>query len=916
MKFEDLLKRVWFFDFEVYAHDWLLVLESRETYERVVFHNTPRQEILDFIEQTNPILVGHNAKYYDQYILKGILAGFDNEQIKETNDYIIKGNQGWQVNYGNERIKLPPVWDTIQDVVPMKGLKEIEGNLRMNIVECTIPFDLPTKWTKEQYEEILGYCIHDVQALRPLFEAREKENYFRTKFDLCMLSNLDPEYNIGNTNAKLVAKYLGAERKEHNDEREYVIPELIDQSLIPTDILDFFGKITDYNIDRDTLFGSKKKKIKPMNLVIDLYGADCKYAWGGQHGALKKYFGESNDKRVIINCDFESLYPHLLALEKYGYISRNIPNARIYSDTLKKRLVLKKEGKKAEQVPLKLILNTAYGCQNNQYNDLYDPKGARATCITGQLLLTELIVRIMTIPDSKLIQSNTDGIMVELPISELDNYYKICGAFVDKCGINLEYDIIKKIYQKDVNGYCMLDSNNKLKVKGGYFSASPDIKIKVEDNEDENHTETLDLKTMYSDNFKANSLSIVAEAVLKHLMFDIDITETIMSCDDIFRFQMISKVGGSYDRFVQESPGGDIILQKTNRIYAGFNKSGCLVKVKNDGRRDSLASCPTNPIIDNDNHCDIKDINKQWYIDLANQRVSDFLGLGKKIMEGRKKLMKKDELLEEVKRLQAELDAAKNQVPDKKERNEETVMDKNTNIQVRLNNLRKEMRTREFIYDKELPKNLGGAEFYSIDQMYDAIQELSLSNGLGFKFEAIERLSFEKNISTPANAAPRHLVTVKARATFVNIDNPSEIETYDIMGSGSDTMDKCETSALTTCFRSFVKYNFTPRHTTEDIDLVTDTEVSVETTKTKVYVPEVKKEELVKQAVAKPQEQSSSDDDSVKSIVENIMKIRDLIQDNTYGEATLQRIIKKELTSSDILSVKLKIQNKLDGLAE
>ena len=65
----------------------------------------------------------------------------------------------------------------------------------MNIVETTIPFDMPTKWTEKEYLEVLFYCRHDVKALRPLFEARMQ--YFRTKFDLCVLTGIDPAKKHG-----------------------------------------------------------------------------------------------------------------------------------------------------------------------------------------------------------------------------------------------------------------------------------------------------------------------------------------------------------------------------------------------------------------------------------------------------------------------------------------------------------------------------------------------------------------------------------------------------------------------------------------------------------------------------------------------------------------------------------------------
>ena len=48
----------------------------------------------------------------------------------------------------------------------------------------------------------------------------------------------------------------------------------------------------------------------------------------------------------------------------------------------------------------------------NKFNDLYDPKNANQICITGQLLLLDLIEKLETVKSFELIQSNTDGIIL------------------------------------------------------------------------------------------------------------------------------------------------------------------------------------------------------------------------------------------------------------------------------------------------------------------------------------------------------------------------------------------------------------------------------------------------------------------------------------------------------------------------
>lgn len=284
MKFEDVFERIWVSDFEVFAHDWLLVCKNYVTKEEKIFHNSPREEIYSFIHQYDPIFVGHNFKGYDQYILKGILAGFDVEEIKRLNDEILSGIQGWEIDYG-EYVPYFPVWDTIQDIVPVKSLKEIEGNLGMDITETTIPFDLPTKWTKEQYEEVLYYCEHDVDATMRLFE--ERYNYFEAKWIICDMGNIDPIRGLGLTNANLTARFLNAKRVEHDDKNDYSYPENFELEKINPKVKKYFDE-----------FIAGERDIDDEKLPLEINETKGNVGSGGIHLAINNYKYVSEDFKV------------------------------------------------------------------------------------------------------------------------------------------------------------------------------------------------------------------------------------------------------------------------------------------------------------------------------------------------------------------------------------------------------------------------------------------------------------------------------------------------------------------------------------------------------------------------------------------------------------------------------------------
>ena len=214
----------------------------------------------------------------------------------------------------------------------------------------------------------------------------------------------------------------------------------------------------------------------------------------------------------------------------------------------------------------------------------------------------------------------------------------------------------------------------------------------------------------------------------------------------------------------------------------------------------------------------------------------------------------------------------------------------------------------EFIYDDELPANLGGKEIYTIEQFYDALQEGCLNVGLDFSYDVIEVISFDKELIKPSGRVPIHVATVRTKSTLTDIDTGISKE-YFTIAQGSDTMDKAVSGAGTLAFRHWFIKNFTPKKVSDE-DIPEETPKS-EQPKVPVYVPETKKEEIKKEVVEQKQ-QESSDDEDIKAICENIMKVREKLGDNEWGDKTLQKLLSGELSSADILEVDLKVKAKME----
>lgn len=269
------------FDSEVTRYDWLFVFKNYQTKIYDVFHND-NDAIREYIKNKNPLLCGFNNKGYDQFILKAILAGADVETVKAINDWIISGNNGWDYDFDYRSGIYFDQFDLMDDCQVGLSLKAIEAHLGMDITETTVSFDVDHPWSKQELDEMIYYCKHDVDATEKLMELRS--DYLKNKIAIGQKKGISPEKSLYMTNAKLTAAYLDAKAVPHDDEREYKFPPTLKLEYIPKEVLDFFDRIHNPDIPSEELFEQK--------LDITVGGCPCKVAWGGIHGAIPNYCEE------------------------------------------------------------------------------------------------------------------------------------------------------------------------------------------------------------------------------------------------------------------------------------------------------------------------------------------------------------------------------------------------------------------------------------------------------------------------------------------------------------------------------------------------------------------------------------------------------------------------------------------------
>lgn len=585
-----------FYDFEVFSHDWLVVIKdanNRKTYEII---NDP--EGLKKIYEANKenVWVGYNSRSYDQYIFKGILLGMDPKKI---NDHIIVKNLGgWQYSRLFNKIQLYN-YDIMTD--KFKGLKQLEGFMGNDIRETTVDFNINRKLTPKEIEEVFFYCNHDVEQTMKVFINRKEE--FDSQMNLIKTFKLPLKY-ISKTQAQLAAIILEANKADtKEDEFNYKIVDTLrlkKYDYVREKYISIRDEITQDNALLFELLNDKKKKRKWYNskaFVEIVNGVQVSFGFGGIHGAVEK----ATEEGVIVNSDVESYYPSQSL--RYKFLSRAVRDYSKFKSIYDTNLQLKHEKKKKEREPFKRICNICYGATKDEFNNLYDPMQANNICINGQLLLLDLVERVEELlPSAKILQVNTDGVMFKLEKEEdFDVYQALCDEWQDRTGMKLEHDRIRKLIQKDVNNYLVIMNDGKVKSKGAYVK---------------------ELNQLDYD------LPIVNKALIEYFINNIPVEDTINNCDDLIEFQKVVKVSGKYDHALH---GDKVLSEKVLRVFASKsnNDLGVFKLHKNKDNPDKIGGTPKNCFIENNDINGVKTprkLDKQWYIDTAKKRIKDFVG--------------------------------------------------------------------------------------------------------------------------------------------------------------------------------------------------------------------------------------------------------------------------------------------------
>lgn len=505
----------------------------------------------------------------------------------------------------------------------MTSLKKLEIALNFPNVQ-DMPYSHEEKIkTEEQVQEILDYNLNDVKATKVFYVKTLDKLQLRRglikKYGLECINY--PDSKIGEQlSLKLYCDYTNQDEEKIKKKRTYrksfkfsdCIPHYIKFSTPE------FNQLLEYikSIEVTELKDSFKYSFEYNGFTFDL-------GTGGIHGSTKAGIYESDSQRVTIDADVASLYPNLgITLGLYpAHLGEEF--CKVYEDGIvKPRIEAKKNGDKVMADGFKLSANSIYGKSNSQYSWLYDPLYTLKTTLAGQLALCMLSEMLMTqVPDLKMLQINTDGLTVTIPIEHKRLYWNICKEWERKTTLELEYVAYSKMIIRDVNNYIAVSKEGKIKYKGTFKPNHEMIK------DGEYH--------------KSLSQGIVSLAVSDYFLKGIPVEQTIKDNTDIYLFckTFNSTHGWTCETLNIDENGVESNIkteQKTNRYF--LSKSGKRFRKIKEDRKIEIEAGKEVTIFNNYYEAPMEDydIDYDYYVAECNKIIWTIDGTLERLEEERK----------------------------------------------------------------------------------------------------------------------------------------------------------------------------------------------------------------------------------------------------------------------------------------
>jgi len=594
------------YDVEVYRNCFLCSIKDVDSKKTVIWEISDRKndlnEIKQFFNNYNQYLISFNGIHYDNCIIMFILLNdFKTtsellSSLKDFSDIIINndGEVDWwrskkysKYKYHNKWIDVDLFlyWSKMLRVSKKISLKGLAIQLNYPVVQ-ELPFDPSMFLNHKQIDELIHYnSVHDLGILDLLLTNMIEEvrlrQYIRSEYKLDCMSWDAPkiaselllnEYcEVTNSNYKHIknTKFTSFDKLQ--------LPEINFQ-------LDAFKKVYVGMCNATTEFSDEVVLLKNNTSLKITYGK------GGIHSVNKNESYKEDEDNYVITSDVASLYPNLIINYKLFRFKEVL---ELYKRVKTDRIQAKKEGNKSKDALLKLILNSTSGLIDNEYSWLYYPEGAMKLRLTGQLILSLAIERLV-IAGFKVISANTDGIECIVPKSREDEYYSIVNQVGTEFSLEFEHERYKQIVYMNVNSY-IAETYKKVKQKGT-FVEKPELGNSVD-------------------------YLIIPKALNAYYLHNTPVEQFVKNHKNILDFCCSQKVDKSYHIMWTDSNFVTSKQQRLNRFYAS-NRGGYIYKCRN-GKQGHLLKESGVQIYNEHKEGFPTDVNYKFYISKINEIIND-----------------------------------------------------------------------------------------------------------------------------------------------------------------------------------------------------------------------------------------------------------------------------------------------------
>lgn len=626
---------VYVYDIEVFPNCFHCAVKNTETKEIKLFEISKRKNDLknivdffwcinedndyNFTEKESKLICGYNCIHYDNPIINFIIENHQSALNFKLN-YLQICKRLFNLSnviINSEDIKEWSKWkykhyfntlDLLTMLFSQKlrcGLKEMQVTMQYkNVQEYDGDFqkDLP----EEDIDNMIRYNINDVESTEALLYL------CKDKIDLRL--GIEKEYGVdvlSKDGMSIGVEILKTKYLEKTHKQWYQIKDL----RSPCDMINLNDVILPY-IQYDTpvlqnlLAEMKSLTVSPERKGYEkhflLGDLEISVGVGGIHSVNTPESIIPKEDEYIEDIDVASLYPSLSIVYEFYPPHLGHEFIEVYSDIKKERIEAKHNGNKIKNETLKLALNGTTGNYQQPFSWLYSPFTVMQIRMNGQLLLLMLAEKLYNI-GCRIIQVNTDGIFYVGKNKDRNKIKEICKWWEDLTRLQLEGEEFEAMYQYAINDY--------IAVGKGYKETKNPKLIKT--------------KGMFLTEItlgKGMPATIIPEAVIKRLVDQIPVADTINNCTNLNKFITYQKVGKEFSVEYNNN-----LIQRINRFYMSTNGPYLYkCKVDNTGKRSNYEKINANSgvtIVNNFENLSSfpTNINYRYYIYKANIIINDLI---------------------------------------------------------------------------------------------------------------------------------------------------------------------------------------------------------------------------------------------------------------------------------------------------